>query len=323
MARIGPAIPTLVCLSFGIIVIVIGVILISTGAPKETIWFSPALCRATGTNDWYSAKILAGGSCPVDFVPTDSTPQDMQIQQEIFSMDGLPYNLAFYRTAKNVKLQLSISDSENTVLYKVGPVSLSDEGPSSIPVTGTTTTAGTSTSTSSGSVFLEDGKVARKLLKGGRGSTAGRSYSRSSSSYSRYGSRTYYGSTYYGYHSCCVPYGSRIYVYHSGYHYNRGYYDTTSGSDCGNSKTGCAYEVAADLVRDEFNQLTIWPTRSMKWPLKLTIIKADMTSTVEPQFFFAFFTESVDNATIASYVFLPIGCLIFVAALLFFCFATR
>lgn len=92
-------------------------------------------------------------------------------------------------------------------------------------------------------------------------------------------------------------------------------------TDCGDSETGCVFEVAQNIQRDELDDYSFVPSSDMKWPLTMTVsnatvaVLAKQPSSYEPELYITFWTEDPDNSAVAAYVLLPLGSLMVFAGL--------
>jgi hypothetical protein len=299
---------------FGLTILIIGIILISTAGPNEVpLWFGATLCPTTNDPYYYISQDLpAAGACPAILYANQSQEQVFNIERSLFSPDGLEYHPIVFRNSDSAIVQFKLEDASNKLLFAEGPITISNND-----VTTSALRADT--------LKEEEDNPAgmRKLMKGGRGS--GSSSRGRSGSAGRYGTGSRVRSTSYGYNSCCVSSGVFIFVYRPGPLTRSGYYDTTDSdrSNCGDHKSGCQYELSSNMNRDEFSQISFVPDGKLKYPLKLTVAQASTNSPgLEPQLYFSFWTADPDNKKVASYVLIPLGCVIFVASIVLF-FVTR
>jgi len=306
--RMNLKIPIIVSIVFGVGILIAGICLITTAGPYEIpLWFGVTLCPlSTDPSVYISQNLPQAGACPAVLTANNSQIQEFSIAQSLFSPDGLTYHPVIYRTSESATVQFKLADADGNLLLAEGPLTVTNNDVATkiaIPYTKEEVDDDPSHTPSM-----------RKLMKGGRGSYAGASYTRTGTNV-RFGSSSVVRNTRYGYYSCCINTGYVVAVYRPGPLTRNGYYDTDNSdhSNCGDPKSGCSFEVANNMNRDEFSFVTITADKSLKYPLKLTLIHAQVPSpSGEPQLYFTFWTDEPDNKRVASYLLLPLGCLFIV-----------
>jgi hypothetical protein len=273
---------------------------------------------------YQGVALEASQSCRVNPPMTESegSTQTFELEQKLFSMDGLNYNPILYRTEGAAKVVFRITDDDGELLIAGNVEAQSDGDVVVVPATEEADEAMQPQQTDDEEAPTPK---SRSLMKGGR-SAAGTSRSRSGAA-GRWGSGKSARKTGYGHSSCCVSRGTVIFVNRPGPRTNRGYYDTDTDQDgyddCTSSSNGCVFETSADMTRDELDTYSFQPTRDLAWPLHLHVDLAQSTSywkDRKPELYFSFWTEDPDNGKVSSYVLLPLGCVMIVFPGFFFLF---
>lgn len=298
---------------FGVALLIIGIILLSVSSAQEAnVWYGVTMCPVTevgATDKWLSRELPPAMGCPAYLSLNDTTQREQKfiIEKDIFSLDGLDYHPIFFRNTNEAILQFKLEDSNGQLLFA--------EGPSPVSNSAEATPAADED---------QAGPAMRKLLKGGRGGASGTTTRARAGTGGRYGTNSRVTSTYYGSNSCCISQGVVVWVVRPGPRTRTGLYNTedTTRDDCVDPKRGCAFELPANMYRDEFEDITFVPKGSMSWPLTFTVASAQTTTfgttVTEPQLYFSFWTNQPDNSKIASYVLIPLGCVIFAAGIIVF-----
>lgn len=319
------------CACMGLVILIVGIILIATAQSDEIkMWYGVNLCpcadcetdpcvaskcaptdplHQAGGSVWQGMYVPQDSQCRVNppLTKADGSSQSFELEQQLFSMDGLEYHPIIYRTDGAARMQFRVTEGDETLMG--GEVQAKSEGELEVvpqteeDVQPTDVAEDTASKSSS-----------RSLMKGGR-SAGGPARTRSGAA-GRYGNGAKSYKTSYGRTTCCVTGGTVIFVNRPGPYTRRGYYDTdgdgdaAQATDCTSSSNGCAYELSQDMTRDELDQFSLVPTRDMDWPLKLHVDFVQTTSYIKnraPEIYVSFWTEDPDNAKVASYVLLPLG----------------
>ena len=334
MGAVVPMLASMACC--GLMILIVGIILISVGAPNEIpMWYGVTLCKCgdmrgscevpkkdtitvpSSMDVWASHGLTQSEACPANpfLSGLAAKPQVFDLEQKLFSMDGLEYHPIVYRSDTYARVKMAVheeKDDEKKVLLSTTPLMLSAEGGESVIVP-------QDEEADEGMQTENARSKSRSLMKGGR-SAGGTARGRSGSA-GRWGSGKSASKTSYGHSSCCVSRGTVIFVNRPGPRSRQGYYDSDYDTaedgqrvDCANAENGCVFEVGANLMRDELDDYSLVPTRDMEWPLKMTVYEATelapAKASYQPEFYISWWTEDPDNSKVSSYVLLPLGCLL-------------
>jgi len=154
-------------------------------------------------------------------------------------------------------------------------------------------------------------------MKGGRGTGGPTGRSRRGTQ-GRWGDNTFVYRTPYGYCGCCIPMYTMVYIHSGGPRAHGNYADDSKHDNCADPTYGCTYELPQIMTRDEFDTLSFVASQESKFPYYLYVSHATLSATSQPQMYFTFWTDDNDGYLTASYVLLPVGCVIIVAVIVAF-----